>query len=119
MRLLLCLALVLLLAGCQAHLPSDLMTARFGHGLINLHNVSPSSAKAIAHSNEALVPWQGGLIPNLGHYTSEAEKLVGENGIPQNLANFTTTSVPILPESIGNATNATNVTEINGTMVWL
>ncbi len=118
MRLLLCLALVLLLAGCQAHLPSDLVTARFGPDQINLHNVSPSSAKAISDSNEALVPWQSGLIPNLGHYTSEAEKLVGENGIPMNLTNYTA-SIPVLPMNVGNATNATNVTEINGTMVWL
>ncbi len=118
MRLLLCLALMLLLAGCQAQLPSDLVTARFGPGLINLHNVSPSSAKAIANSNEALVPWQGGPIPNLGHYTSEDEKLVGENGIPMNLTNYTA-SIPALPMSVGNARNATNVTEINGTLVYL
>jgi hypothetical protein len=110
------------LAACivvGAQLPSDLIAHQERPSLVNLHCVSPTSAKAISQTNEALEPWQGGLMPDFGHYRSEAEKLVGENGIPMNLTNYTTDSIPPLSASIGNVTNATNVTEINGTLVYL
>lgn len=96
--------------------PSDLIKFRSSPvEPLNLNNVDPSSARAIAGINEpltAFVPWE---LPNLGHRASWRADVFQEKeemtGVPVALVNFTE-MVTDLPASVGNTTM------INDTMVW-
>lgn len=113
------LAIVLLfVAGSHAVKPSDLITFRSAPvEKLGLQNVDPSSARAIAATNEPLVRFKPWELPNLGHYASWKAELSQDEpaGIPKNLMNFSNTT-PEIPASVGNATE--NITMINDTLVF-
>lgn len=98
--------------------PSDLIVFRPGPVQpLGLQNVDPSSARAIAATNEPLGPYRNWELPNLGHRASRAAELSQDEpaGLSRSLLNFSA-STPELLASVGNAT--ANITIINGTMVW-
>lgn len=114
------LAIVILFVAGVSHAvtPSDLITFRPAPvEKLGLQNVDPSSARAIAATNEPLVkftPWE---LPNLGHYASWKAELEQSEpvGPTKSLMNFSTTT-PGIPASVGNATG--NITMINDTLVF-
>jgi hypothetical protein len=114
------LAIVLLFVAGVSHgvTPSDLITFRPAPiEKLCLQDVDPSSARAIAATNEPLVRFKPWELPNLGHYASWKAELSQDEpaGIPKNLMNFSNTT-PEIPASVGNATE--NITMINDTLVF-
>ena len=83
---------------------------------ISLSGLSPTSAWAIAGTNEPLKPWEPMNIADLGHFISdrirEMKQSDGPTDVPTQLINFTKSDVPITP-SIDTVPDNDDVTPVN------
>ena len=103
----------------QAQTPADLLTwQNKSTGTISLSGLSPSSAWAIADTNENLTAWKDRPLADLGKYFSGMRTLDnGQAGIPTVLINFSKSDVPITPSidtEAGNEEQAPVATEDEG-----
>jgi hypothetical protein len=112
------LGLLLLVSLASAQLPSDLITHQNAPVAIDLQHVSPNAARSIDNLNPELTAFQTRDMADLGHYSaSTGEETQGSNETQtEAIKDFVGESVAPLV-NVGNATD--NITEINGTMVWL
>jgi hypothetical protein len=113
------IALLLLISLAAAQTPLELLQPRIAPvQAVSLSGLSPSSAWAIADSNENLTAWKDRPLDDLGKYFSGVRWLDnGQAGVPKTLTNFTNTTDP-LPKSIdteaGNEGQAPVVAEDEG-----
>lgn len=112
------LGLLLLVGLASAQLPSDLIAHQNAPPAIDLQHVSPNAAKLIDNLNPGLSSFQLTDMADLGHYSaSTREETQGSNETQtEAIKDFVGGEVAPLV-NVGNPTG--NVTEINGTMVWL
>lgn len=112
------LIIVLLIGLASAQLPSDFITHQNAPSAIDLQHVSPNAAKSIDNLNPELSSFELRDMADLGHYSaSTREEIQGSNETQtEAIKEFVGGSVAPLV-NVGNLTE--NVTEINGTMVWL
>jgi len=86
------------------------------HKTISLSGLTPSTAWAIATTNEPLKPWEPMNIADLGHFISdrirEIKQETSPTNIPTELINFTKTDIPITP-SIDEVPGNDDVTPVN------
>lgn len=112
------LVIFALLAPALAVSPSDLITIDPRPGLIELSGASENSLVAIDNLNNNLTPFQDNELTDLGHYYSGLR--TSTQGIeaisPVQLA-FAESFDP-MPDSVGNATNATEINATNE-LIWL
>lgn len=93
-------------------LPSDYIQKHPHPEIINLQDVSPSSAQAMSKITGPLAAWKPMTMPNYGHYRSDIN-LTTPEGIPLSLLNFSNTTQTLLKSIINEGTGG-KVTEING-----
>ena len=107
---LLVLGLLLVPALGTIQLPSEMLTKQSHPALINLQDVSPTSAQAIDRSLAELISWKPMNMADLGHYHSD-QNLTSPEGIPLSLFNFSKNTQDLLV-SIGKPNpNATTINE--------
>lgn len=102
----------------SAQLPSDFITYQNAPSAIDLQHVSPNAARSIDNLNPELTTFQLVDMADLGHYSASTREETQESNETQTEAikDFVGESIAPLV-NVGNATD--NITEINGTMVWL
>ena len=112
------LGLLLLVGLASAQLPSDLIAHQNAPSAIDLQHVSPNAVKAIDRSHAELTAFQPRDMADLGHYSASTREETQESNETQTEAikDFVGESIAPLV-NVGNVTD--NITEINGTMVWL
>ena len=112
------LVLFALLVPALAVNPSDFITIDPRPGLIELSGASGNSLAAIDNLNSNLTPFQDNELTDLGHYYSGLRTATqGIEAIsPVQLA--FAESVDPIPDSVGNATNATEINATNE-LIWL
>ena len=112
------LIIVLLIGLASAQLPSDFITHQNAPLAIDLQHVSPNAARSIDNLNPELTAFQLVDMADLGHYSASTREETQESNETQTEAikDFVGESIAPLV-NVGNATD--NITEINGTMVWL
>ena len=107
---LLVLGLLLVPALGTIQLPSEMLTKQSHPAVINLQDVSPSSAQAIDRNLAELASWKPMNMADLGHYHSD-QNLTSPEGIPLSLFNFSKNTQDLLA-SIGKPNpNATAINE--------
>ena len=107
---LLVLGLLLVPALGTIQLPSEMLTKQSHPAVINLQDVSPSSAQAIDRNLAELASWTPMNMADLGHYHSD-QNLTSPEGIPLSLFNFSKNTQDLLV-SIGKPNpNATTINE--------
>lgn len=73
----------------ESQTPLDLLQPKVPRGVVDLRNVSPSSALAIDATNSELSTWQDSPMPDIGKLYSGVRVLDnGQAGVPDNLINF-------------------------------
>lgn len=96
--------------GATYQLPSEMLTKQSHPAVINLQDVSPSSAQAIDRNLAELASWTPMNMADLGHYHSD-QNLTSPEGIPLSLFNFSKNTQDLLV-SIGKPNpNATTINE--------
>lgn len=118
MRLIVGLPLICMLAMLVFSLPSlaesqtplDLLQPKVPRCVVDLHNVSPSSALAIDATNSELTAWQDNPLPDIGRlYNGVRELDNGQAGVPETLTNFSQSN-DALPQNVsGGLGNLTPV----------
>ncbi len=100
-------------------LPSDLIQTGSHPATISLSGVLPSSAKAIAATNENLTPWQDRFFADFGRYHSGIRgQQVNASSLTPSQKEFSEAEpVNLTNTSIGSANG--NFTIINETLVWI
>jgi len=111
MKKILIASIILFLAMLAQANPSDLIKTAPLPGVISLSGTVSSSLNAISATNPNLTRQEPWKMADIGTYYSYTKDEVQEDnaGIPKSLQNFSNTITPI-PNSIGNSTNATNLT---------
>jgi hypothetical protein len=108
-----------LLVPAMAANPSDLITIDPRPGLIELSGASGNSLVAIDNLNSNLTPFQMAELVDLGHYYSgvreSAQTIEAISPIQLEFAN----AIEDLPANVGNATNATLVTNATNGLIWV
>ena len=113
------LVLFALLVPALAVNPSDFITIDPRPGLIELSGASGNSLVAIDNLNSNLTPFQMTELVDLGHYYSgvreSAQTIEAISPIQLEFAN----AIEDLPANVGNATNATLVTNATNGLIWV
>ena len=112
------IGLLLLVSLASAQLPSDFITHQNAPLAIDLQHVSPNAAKSIDNLNPELITFQPRDMADLGHYSTATREEIQASNETQTEAIKAFVGERIAPlDNVGNATD--NITEINGTLVWL
>lgn len=100
---------------CIANTPLDLLiTKNTSRTIIDLTNIDTISAKNIDKSNDKLVKTERWQMPDIGYLNSYKYNVVqSDNETNTDAINNFLENSDTLPNSIGNNTNATNVSEID------
>jgi hypothetical protein len=114
------LAVLALVVGVGAQVPSDMLTYRdLPTTPVSLSGVSTDSAKAIAATNTPLESFTAWDLPNLGRMsttTKDGPTSRAVEGTDEQLK-FLVVPGPNLT-SVGGNGSGLNVTEINGSLAW-
>ena len=102
----------------SAQLPSDFITHQNAPAVADLQHVSPEAVKAIDNLNPGLTSFHLTDMADLGHYSASTREETQESNETQTEAIRDFVGEEVAPlVNVGNLTG--NVTEINGTLVWL
>lgn len=86
----------------ESQTPLDLLQPKTPRGVVDLRNVSPSSALAIDATNSELSTWQDSPMPDIGKYYSGVRVLDnGQAGVPDTLINFSQGNVS-MPQNVSS-----------------
>ena len=101
--------------------PSQLIKTADLPGVISLSGTTGGSLKAIGNTNAELkgtrAKW---MLQDIGYYFSDTRNEEQEDnvGMTKSMINFTG-NVPVIPQSIGNATNATEINKTSEGLLYL
>ena len=112
------LVLFALLVPAIAVSPSDFITIAPHPETIALSGASENSLVAIDNLNSDLTPFQDNELTDLGHYYSGLREATQDIEAISPVQLAFAESVDPIPDSVGNATNATEINATNE-LIWL